>query len=206
MLLPRQTPVRGGEDGKNRRAPRDAFSSLEICRGLGIPVFLIRIPRSPGAEILLSRLEVALPIQSSPQEIAACVGTENEGRGIASSGPASTKPRRRISLESSPVFWATASNRSESLMGSRSPEKWEMGNGKHTGTPAANAAGRKKGNTPGSQRGGRGGCRKDCPQGRLIDRAGDHGAKRLRRQARPVSYPNPSPCPRSPGLSRPSAG
>ena len=30
-----------------------------------------------------------------------------------------------------------------------------MGNGKHTGTPAANAASRRKGNTPGSQRGGR---------------------------------------------------
>jgi hypothetical protein len=29
-----------------------------------------------------------------------------------------------------------------------------MGNGKHTGTPAANTASRKKGNTPGSQRGG----------------------------------------------------
>jgi len=30
-------------------------------------------------------------------------------------------------------------------MGSRSPEKWELGNGKHTGTPAANAVSRKKG-------------------------------------------------------------
>jgi hypothetical protein len=30
-----------------------------------------------------------------------------------------------------------------------------MGNGNHTGTPAANAASRKKENTPGSQRGGR---------------------------------------------------
>jgi len=30
-----------------------------------------------------------------------------------------------------------------------------MGNGKHTGTPAANAASRKTGNRPGSQRGRR---------------------------------------------------
>ena len=88
-------------------------------------------------------------------ESTSITSSRHSGSRPESSGPVSTKPRRRIFWESSPVTWATASISSRSLMTGDLLGKRGAGTG-NTGTPAANAVSRKKGNTPGSQRGGRG--------------------------------------------------